>query len=67
MSSRHSVKGNYCYRLGHSPDAIKANAKKKIQGDQEVDGHRKKVTVRVRASHTFKTCCSALCHAYVML
>lgn len=31
--------------LGHSPDALKANAAKKLQSDQESEGQRKKVTV----------------------
>lgn len=33
-------------RLGYSPDSIKTSAQKKLQGDQEVEGHRKKVTVK---------------------
>ena len=32
--------------MGYSPDAIKNNAAKKLAGDQEVEGQRKKVTVR---------------------
>lgn len=34
-------------RLGYSPDSIKTSAQKKLQGDQEVEGHRKKVAVRL--------------------
>ena len=38
------------FRMGYSPDAIKNNAAKKLAGDQEVEGQRKKVTV----SHTMQ-------------
>ena len=39
-----------CCRLGFSPDSVKANAHKKLLGDQEAEGAKKKVTVCILSS-----------------
>lgn len=44
LASQHLVHGACC-RLGFSPDSVKASAHKKLLGDQEAEGAKKKVTV----------------------
>ncbi|KAA6426559.1 MAG: ATP-dependent Clp protease ATP-binding subunit clpA protein [Trebouxia sp. A1-2] len=66
ITVEHIVIALYCIcRLGYSPDSIKTNAQKKLQGDQEVEGNRKKVTTvsSKNGAKSLQEFCRDLCEA----